>query len=216
MSKGLRRSLKDVYAVLDGMDSQVLLDIAERLGERQTLTVAGSTPEAGVTVTEMGTDAMRRTRLTLVDVPCPMTSITTGNGIGGVDVYDFPEGFLQILGTVADLGISVDTGNQADFTDGTPEGDIGIGSVIIVDPTAFSTDAEDDDFAAGVALVMSAFDSPSNPMGTQASQLADGSTTPVTLNVNALIDAADIDDGVTSEVLINGTIDVVWSLIGDI
>lgn len=206
MTKGLKRAAKPLY---------------DALGQNQTLTAAGALPAARVTagdisVQEMGSTAMRRTRLTLTNVPCPMVSITTGNGIGGVNVYDFPEGFIQLMGTVANLGISVAAANQADYTDATPTGDIGIGSVIITDPTAFSTDATDDDYAAGVAFTMAAYDAASNPMGTQAAQLEDGSTTPATLNVNALVDAADIDDGVTSEVLINGTIDVVWSLIGDI
>lgn len=201
MTKGLRRAAKPLY---------------DALGDNQILTAAGAVAGSGVTALEIGNDAFRRTRLTLVNVVCPMASITTGNGIGGVNVYDFPEGFLQIMGTIANIGVSVAAAKQADFTDNTPEGDIGIGSVIITDPTAFSTDATDDDFAAGVALIMAAFDSPSNPMGTQAAQLEDGSTTAVNLIVNAFIDAADIDDGVTSEVLLNGTIDVVWSLIGDV
>jgi hypothetical protein len=166
----------------------------------------------------MGTDAMRRTRLTLTDVICPMASITTGNGIGGIVAYDFPEGFIMLQGVTGNLAVSVDAADQADFTDssGTPEGDIGIGSVVITDPTAFSTDATDDDYQAGVAFIGTAYVAPAVGGVTAAAQLEDGSSTAINVCVSVLFDSGDINDGVTSEIRLDGTIDIVWSLIGDV
>ena len=49
-----------------------------------------------------------------------------------------------------------------------------------------------------------------------ATVLLDGSSTAKDVNVTILVDAADIDDDTTSEVLANGTIKMVWLNLGDI
>ena len=58
---------------------------------------------------------------------------------------------------MADLSLAVASAKQADFTDATPEGDAGIGSVAPENADALGTDATDDDFATATAFTMSAF-----------------------------------------------------------
>ena len=204
MTKGLKRAAKPLY---------------DAIGDNQTRTAAGSVPSAvsgPVTVEEMGTDAMRRTRFTLTDLPISVVSVTTGNGVGGTQIYDFPEGYIQRMGCVANLSVSIATASQADFTDATPEGDMGVGTVAPANADALGTDATDDDFATATAFVMSAYADSAVDLPSEAAALVDGSATAVNLFVNFLVDAADIDDDATTEVLVSGTIDVVWSLIGDV
>lgn len=168
-----------------------------------------------VTVKEYGDNAVHKTVLTLVNTPVSVVSVTTGNGVGGTKVYDFPAGYIQNHGCVADLSISIATAKQADFTDGTPEGDIGIGTVAPANADALGTDATDDNFATATAFTMSSYVDSSVTLPPEASANYNGSSTPIDLYVNVLVDAADIVDGVTTEVLISGTITVVWSLLGD-
>lgn len=155
----------------------------------------------------------KRTVLTLDKVPVSVVVATTNPGVGGTKVFDFPEGHIAVLGTVGELSIEVVT--QADFTDGTPEGQIGIGTVAPADADALGTDATDDDFATATDFTMAAYVDSSVICPSEASRIINGATTPVDMYVNVFVDAADIDDGVTTTVLISGTITILWSLIAD-
>lgn len=190
--------------------------------ETESLTVTGSatigtlaltalgTLGTGVTSADAGGSASRQTVLTLVDVVVPVVSVTTGAGIGGALLFTFPANQVQLFGTTADLTISIAAVEQANF-EATPEGDLGLGSVIITDPTAFSTDATDDDYSAGVAFTMAAGFTDDVALTSQAGALLAASAE---VNVNVFVDAADIDDGASSEVLINGTVVLTWANLG--
>ena len=157
------------------------------------------------------------TEFTLTNTPLSVVSVTTGAGVGGYKIYDFPEGYINVLGTTSSLSISVATAKQADFTDNAPEGDIGIGTVLPANADALGTDATDDDLATAAAFTMAAWTDASvvNPPDS-AGILLDGSSTAKDVNVNILVDASDIDDDTTSEILATGTIKMVWLNLGDI
>jgi len=176
---------------------------------------AGAAAASGVVAQESGGAAMHRTVLTLTDVVVPSVTVTTANGFGGTKIYDFPAGMIQHLGMFANLSIRVATAEEPDFTDNTPEGDIGLGSVIIANADAMGTDATDDDFATAAAFAMTAFLDPAVPLPTEATANFDGTSTPIDLNLNVLVDAADQDDDNSSEVLISGTITFTWTNLGD-
>lgn len=175
----------------------------------------GAKNGATVTVAESGDGVVHKTVLTLADTPVSVVSVTTGNGVGGTKVYDFPEGRIAFLGCTASLVVEVAAAEQEDFTDGTPEGDIGIGSAAPGDADALGTDATDDDYGTAAAFTMSSFVSAAVPIPSEAIQQFDGSATPKDVYVNVLVDAADIDDGVTTEVLVSGTITLHWINLGD-
>lgn len=206
MTKGLKRAAKPLY---------------DALGDNQNLTGVGSVPSAvaaNIQVEEIGDDASRRTRLTLTDVPVSVVSITTGAGVGGTQVYTLPEGFIVREASLCKLSISVAAASQADFTDATPEGDMGLGTLAPVDADALGLDPTDDDWCTATPFVMAAFTDPSVdlPSENRVLTLLDGSITPIPLFVNMLVDAADINDSVTTEVLVSGTIDLLWALLGDV
>ena len=193
------------------------LAVSDDLTVTGDVTVTGSvvtgTPlgTAGTGVTQVESlDAVRQTVLTLTDVAVPIVVITTGNGIGGALLWTFPAYQALLHGTTASLTISVAAAEQSNF-EATPEGDLGVGTVIITDPTAFSTDATDDDILAGRAFNMAAGFTDTEAFTSPAAQLLAASTE---VNVNVFVDAADIDDGVTTEVLINGTIVLTWAPLG--
>jgi hypothetical protein len=165
-----------------------------------------------VAVVESGDGAVHKTVVTLANTPLSVTSVTTGAGVGGVKIYDFPEGYIQMHGCTADLSLAVET--EADFTDGTPQGDVGIGTAAPADADALGTDATDDNFGTATAFTMSAF-AATVDVPPEATLNVDGTTTPVDAYVNALVDAADIDDSITTNLLVSGTVTFVWSNLGD-
>ncbi len=158
-----------------------------------------------------------RTVLELVNLPVSVTSVTTGNGVGGTKLYTCPEGRIAIGPTFAELAISIATANQADFTDATPEGDIGIGSLAPANADALGTDATDDDISTATAFTMAAYADSSVicPPDDEGIYIYDGTTTALPVFANVLVDAADIDDDTTSAVLLNGFIDFNWRFCGD-
>lgn len=176
--------------------------------------VRGSSALTTVSTLESGID-IYKTKLKLSSVPISVVSVTTGAGVGGTKIYDFPEGRILVFGTMADLSIEIATAKQADFTDATPEGDIGIGTVAPANADALGTDATDDDFATATAFVMDAYADASVQCPSEASLQIDGTATPIDMYVNVLVDAVDIDDGVTTEVLVSGLVSFQWINLGD-
>ena len=191
---------------------------AVTLTDESTDVVSGGgagTPVANVTAEELGDGVVHKTLLRVANLPITVISVTTGAGVGGSKVYDFPEGQLNVLGTVADLALVIAAGDQADFTDATPAGDIGVGTVAPANADALGTDATDDNFSTAVALTMAAYSS-SSQLVSEAALIHDGSSTAIDMLINVLIDAADIDDGTTSTVYVSGTVLIHWMNLGDV
>jgi hypothetical protein len=179
------------------------------------MTKTGVAPlTAAVASVEEVAGMVHKTRITLSNVPVTVISVTTGNGVGGTTVYTLPKGRISYLGGRASLGLSIATAKQADFTDGTPEGDIGVGTLAPANADALGTDATDDDLMTAAAFVAAAFVAPAVEHPSEVAQHFNGSSTAKNVVVTVLVDAADIDDGVTTEVLISGTIEFYWVYLG--
>lgn len=156
---------------------------------------------------------INKTTITLTDLLISIAVVTTAAGVGGTQVYTFPQGRILHFGTMAALALSVET--EDDFTNGTPEGDMGVGTLAPANDDALGTDSTDDDFATATAFVMASHIDPSIQCPSEAVQQKDGTSTAIPMFVNALVDAADIDDGVTTNVKVNGTITFYWLNLGD-
>lgn len=75
-------------------------DSTQHTIENPLLTSAGIGAKAGATVTvvEQGDGANHKTIITLVATPLEVIADTTNPGVGGIKIYDMPEGFIKILG----------------------------------------------------------------------------------------------------------------------
>lgn len=195
-------------AIIDQLNIKKMYDNQSKGG--------GITSTAGVSAVE-GSDASGRqkTILTLSDVALPIVSVTTGNGVGGLKIYDMPAGWIKFEGATANLSLRIASGKQADFTDATPEGDLGIGTVAPANADSLGTDATDDNICTATAFTCSSYADASITLPPEANLLVNGTVTPVDVYLNGLVDAADIDDGVTTEVLVSGTITMYWINLGD-
>lgn len=200
MGKGLPRSTKD---------------IRDAIGLNDADNIAGSIPAAAgpyVTVEERGDDAIRRSRFTFTNLPISVAAAGAAAGVGGTKFYDMPEGWIHFSTCVGSFTLTVET--EADFTDGTPEGQIGVGSAAPANADALGTDSTDDEALQAADFTMAAYVANVNAPFTGGANL-NGTATAVDLFFNILVDAADIDNDATTNVFVSGTLDLVWTLVGD-
>ena len=184
------------------------------LSNDQVVPPLGLPNGTSVFATEDGEGLINKTILDLESTPISIASVTTGNGVGGVKIYDFPQGRILVLGTMADIILTIDAADQADYTDATPAGDVGVGSVTPANADALGTDATDDDFSTATAFTMAAYSAaPQAP--SEASLQFDGTSTALDMLITALVDAADIDDGITTTMYISGKVVCHWINLGD-
>jgi len=178
----------------------------------------GATSETGTpvsnvsTVVEQGIAGFHQTVIT-VDAACPIVSVGAAVAEGGLKIYDFPEGRILIHGVTASFNLLVESADEADFTDGTPEGDWAIGTAITTSNTL--GDATDVDLLPKTAFTMTDYTVDTTGALAVSAQF-DGTTTAKDANINIIVDAADIDDDVTTAITVSGTVTITWSNLGDL
>lgn len=203
----------DDVTVSDATISDATLDGMIISDNPVTTAGIGAKNGATVSVVEEGNGLVHKTILTLTATPLEVISVTTGNGVGGIKIYDLPAGFIKILGSTSDLSLGVAT--EDDYTDNAPEGDISIGTLAPANADALGTDATDDNIGTATAWTMTAFVDSSINVPPEADLLLDGTSTAADILVNALVDASDIDDGTTTDLEVTGTVTVYWINLGD-
>lgn len=175
-----------------------------------TASGVGAKNGATVTAVENGAgDLVHKTVLTLASTPVTVANVT-GASFGGAKLYDFPAGRVLVLGVTASLGFVWTDEDIAQ--DGS--GDFSLGTTITADATLDGTDvnllpltAMTDPFVLGVGAATA------NALA--ASAHFDGTATAIDLNLNIIIDDADVSDGASDVVLASGTVTVTWVNLGD-
>lgn len=170
----------------------------------------GSCPLAAqyAIVEEQGSNFIHRTILQLTNAPVTVANVT-GASFGSIKVYDFPETRFQLVGGNWDL--KFDWSAESIVQDGS--GDASLGTTATADATLGGTDV---DLAASAALT----DPFVAGIGYVAGSLVkdtefDGSGTAKDMNLNIIIDDADVSNADTDTVLVTGTIEFVWISYGD-
>ena len=162
----------------------------------------GAASVSTVTADERGVDPFHCTVLTLASLSVSVVG-ASGIGFGGTKMYDFPEGLIHVLGVTANVTYDTDS-CDLDDADG---GDFGCGTTA---PDDASIDGTDVDLCPSTSV------DPLSGGGTAylaANALFDGTSTAKDMYFNQLIDDADI--AATEALLVNGTISVLWLIVGD-
>lgn len=175
---------------------------------------AGFPSGSTVSVVEKGDGVIHKSVIKLESTPVTVVSSGAGAGVGGTKVYDFPQGRILMLGCQTQIAANIATADVADFTDGTPEGDGGVGTVAPANDDALGTDATDDNLSTAGAFTMANFTGSMNLVSENSLQI-DGTSTAVDMLVNLLVDAGDIDNDVTTTVYVSGNIICTWINLGD-
>jgi hypothetical protein len=165
-----------------------------------------------VKATEIGAGPFRKVRLDLTDLEVTMVDNAGVGAYGGVQIYDMPKGFQQIVGAVADLTVE----KSGAGIDATFDGDFGLGTIVANNTATPLAGAEQDilpntAMPQGVAGLTTAQGYQStSPVAT----VRDGHTTALDVFLNALIDDADQDGGGT--LIFNGWIEITYIDLGTI
>lgn len=165
----------------------------------------------GVTAVERGNDVLHKTILTLTDVPITVRDAEQG---GGIKIYDFPEGVINLVGasmrnmTVKTTSVTADTLNAT-----ASAGRIGVGTVTQANATLATTEQ---DIVPVTTFTPAAINVASTAVGNHlaATVKKDGHTTAVDAFLNISVPTAtDIDANAT--VLVSGTVEITWNSDGD-
>ena len=180
----------------------------------------GAVPAASVstiTATEFGDHLLHQTLLTYNAFPV-VTGNTTGASFGSKQVYDFPAGRVAIISNLAyftQITFNTEAGTNGDIA-GAGSGDYSMGSTATADATLATTDVDLlpstamlDPFVTGVGR---------SNVGSALAALVqfDGTTTPLDMYLNVIIDDADVSDGAANDsVYFTGWSRTTWLWLGD-
>jgi len=179
---------------------------------------AGSVPvglSATTTAVEYGNRVLHKTVITCVATPITISDDAGVAQYGGVQVYDFPEGMLNIQGGVIDGSLTA--GVSGTIID-TYDGDVALGSATATTgATLTGTEADILQSTALTTAVAKVANSDAISIATALTESGarwlDGTTTAKDLFLNFVID----DDGThtAGTASFTGTISVVWMALGD-
>jgi len=177
-----------------------------------TLT-ADAAVAAGSGVTGAETPALRKLVLTLVDTPVVLADNAGVTAYGGLKVADLPEGAILFMGATADLATTLSSAG----VNAAWDGDFGLGTVTAASTTPLATTEQDlipttatPQAVAGVGTATG------QSTATESGVIFDGTGTAKDVFLNFVVDDADHDVTTTAcNIIVNGTITLVYALLGD-
>lgn len=140
-----------------------------------------------------------------------VTSVSTAVGFGTKVIGDFPEGNVLLLGAVAYLKLS-GSGSDANL-DATWDGDFSIGTAPTADVTLNGAEV---DIIASTALGAATAEASPRVRAVNATQaIFDNTDGSLELNLNVLIDAANIGDGQSVVLTADGILELLFAVMLD-
>lgn len=166
---------------------------------------ASSEAAAYAVVTEEGGGANHITKLVITGLPVTLAN-TTGISFGTKKLLNFPRGAIHVAAvTVADFSWGLENEGNATPIAGTHGGDISLGTTGTTDATLDSTDVN--------LLASTSYDPISTAISAQQAinAIFDGTATPISVHLNAIIDDADVADAASDVLEANATIYISWT-----
>lgn len=147
-----------------------------------------------------------------VNAQVTATAAAAGVGFGNVALAAFPEGNVLFLGAVANLRFSA-LGANATNAIAAFNGDYAIGSTVDADGTLSGTEVN---LVASTALGPAVARVTPFARGSGATQVVlDNTARTLNMNLNVLVDAADITDATSVTLTVEGTLDIAYVMLGD-
>lgn len=152
--------------------------------------------------------------ITVRDVEVTVSATGSAIGFGSAVIGDMPEGNILFLGAVAYMQLS-GSGSDANLVDDF-EGDFGIGTTPADDATITAGDV---DIIQSTALPAATAEVGVRTRGTSlpadAGEIHDNTDGSLELNLNVLVDAADITDDESVVLTANGELQLVYVMLLD-
>ena len=149
-----------------------------------------------------------------VNTTVAVFAAATGVGFGTVALGALPEGNVLFLGAVSNLRFSAISANSANAI-AAFNGDYAIGSTADADGNLASP-TTDANLVASTALGPAVTRVTPFARGSGATQVVlDNTAKTLNINLNVLMDAADITDATTVTLTVEGTLDIAYLMLGD-
>lgn len=174
---------------------------------------AGAEAAAGNVAVERCVGAICQTTMTLTAVALTITDPGGAAAYGGVKIYDFPAGYINRLGVVADLTLTEASATiAADF-----DGDISFGSTAAEATATLHNPTTEDDWALtrSTTQAVTSVAAADTQSAVTEQTICDGHTSACVLYLNVEVDDADITTGAADALAVSGTITVTWMNLGD-
>jgi len=147
-----------------------------------------------------------------VNTAVTVTAAAAGVGFGNVALQAFPEGNVLFLGAVSNLRFSA-LGANATNAIAAFNGDYAIGSTVDADGTLSGTEVN---LVASTALGPAVARVTPFARGSGATQVVlDNTARTLNMNLNVLMDAANITDATSVTLTVEGTLDIAYVMLGD-
>jgi hypothetical protein len=157
-----------------------------------------------ITLTEEGIGAFHITKLAISALPVTLGN-TTGISFGSKQLITFPRGKVHILSSnVEDFLWGLGNAGNATPIAGTMGGDFALGSTATADATLNGTEVN--------VLAATSYDPFSTAVSANSAinVILDGSATPASVYLNAIIDDADVADAASDILELSCTMRLVW------
>lgn len=152
-----------------------------------------------------------RHKILVKDLELTVSATGAAVGFGTAIAGDFPEGNILFLGATGYLKFD-GSGSDANLVDDF-EGDFSVGSTGTDDVTLDGTDV---DILPSTPLPAATAEIGVRTRAANAAQaMLDNTDGSLEMNINALIDAADITDGESVVLTVNGEIELCYIVLGD-
>lgn len=188
----------------------------EEVAATQTRVGTGALAETangtGVAITEQVVGGVQKTVLTFTDVAIALTDEAGVVAYAGLKVLDLPAGAILMLGAVADLDLTKSSAG----VDDTWDGDMGVGTVTASNNATLASTEQNIIPTTATPQAVDGETTANGQSTATENAVIDGTTTPVDVYLNLLVDDADHD--VTStpcNLIVNGTLTIVWCNLGD-
>ena len=147
-----------------------------------------------------------------VNTTVAVSAAAAGVGFGSVVLAAFPEGNVLYLGAVASLRFSALGANAANVI-AAFNGDYGVGTAVDADGALSGAEVN---MVTSTALGPAVARVTPFARGTGAVQaVLDNTAKTLNINLNVLVDAADITDATTVTLTVEGTLDIAYLMLGD-
>lgn len=172
----------------------------------------GAVSGTGATVSENG-GPVHKTTITFTNTPVTMADEAGVVAYGSQLVYTFPAGLINFMGAIADIDLTKSSAGVDDDWNG----DVGVGTAAASNNATLATTEQNLIPTTATPQASSgATTGDGQSTGTEAGTLLDGTSTPVPVYLNLLVDDADHDVTSTAcNLILNGTLTLLWANIGD-
>ena len=181
---------------------------------RRAARLALGTPSGSGNIASAEADLrVQRSKFTLVNQAIALVDEAGVVAYGSQQLLEFPEGRILFLGATANLTVEKSSAGVNDDFDG----DFGLGTTAAGNNATLATTEQNLIPTTATPQASSgATTAKGGSTSTEGAKILQGESTPAEVHLNFLVDDADHDvTGTPANLVVNGTVEVLWAFLGD-